>query len=187
MFWSIILNFCCKTSFFSFRLRERVKPWMHLKRILVSMFWSINASLPHPRLARACTSTRCSVKQVVGVLVLYYRALADLATTSEVSRDALQKNQCDRRTKKTGGVPSTNPKQWNKKATDIDLSCWDRSIRSNIVFWQSEHLTITPWNVSLVFEVTAIYFLPLQVDALRITNIIFVFSPTSRQLTDFFL
>lgn len=89
--------------------------------------------------------------------------------------------------KKTGGVPSTNPKQWNKKATDIDLSCWDRSIRSNIVFWQSEHLTITPWNVSLVFEVTAIYFLPLQVDALRITNIIFVFSPTSRQLTVFFI
>lgn len=81
MFWSIILNFCCKTKFyFSFRLRERVKRWMHLKRILVSMFWSINASLPHPRLARACTSTRCSVKQVVGVLVLYYRALADLAT-----------------------------------------------------------------------------------------------------------
>lgn len=113
---------------------------------------------PHPRLARACTSTRCSVKQVVGVLVLYYRALADLATTSDASRDALQKNQCDRRTKKTGGVPSTNPKQWNKKATDIDLSCWDRSIRSNIVFWQSEHLTITPWNVSLVFEVTAIFF-----------------------------
>lgn len=38
------------------------------------------------------------------------------------------------------------------------MSCWDRSIRSNIVFWQSEHLTITPWNVSLVFEVTAIFF-----------------------------
>lgn len=104
MFWSIILNFCCKTKFyFSFRLRERVKRWMHLKRILVSMFWSINASLPHPRLARACTSTRCSVKQVVGVLVLYYRALADLATTSDASRDALQKNQCDRRTKKQAG------------------------------------------------------------------------------------
>lgn len=46
---------------------------------------------PHPRLARACTSTRCSVKQVVGVLVLYYRALANLATTSDASRDALQK------------------------------------------------------------------------------------------------
>lgn len=43
--------------------------------------------------------------------VAYYRALADLATTSDASRDALQKNQCDRRTKKTGGVPSTNPKQ----------------------------------------------------------------------------
>lgn len=139
-------------------------------------------SLPHPRLARACTSTRCSVKQVVGVLVLYYRALADLATTSDAS---ITEKPVWQTNKKTGGVPSTNPKQWNKKATDIDLSCWDRSIRSNIVFWQSEHLTITPWNVSLVFEVTAIYFLPLQVDALRITNIIFVFSPTSRQLTVF--
>lgn len=162
MFWSIILNFCCKTKFyFSFRLRERVKPWMHLKRILVSMFGPSMPSLPHPRLARACTSTRCSVKQVVGVWVLLLQSTCWPSDNLWREPWRITEKPVWQTNKKTGGAPSTNPKQWNKKATDIDLSCWDRSIRSNIAFWQSEHLTITPWNVSLVFEVTAIYFFPL--------------------------
>lgn len=140
MFWSIILNFCCKTKFyFSFRLRERVKRWMHLKRIPVSMFWSINASLPHPRLARACTSTRCSVKQVVGVLVLYYRALADLATTSDASRDALQKNQCDRRTKKNRRGPFHQSKTMEQKSHGHRLVL----LRS---FYQIKYRFLTVWT-----------------------------------------
>lgn len=47
---------------------------------------------------------------VVGGLDLYYRALGGLTTTSDASRDALQKSQWQTNNK-TGGVPSSNPKQ----------------------------------------------------------------------------
>lgn len=90
---------------------------MHLKEFLCQMFWSINASLPHLRLARACISTRCSVNPVVGVLDLYYRALGDLATTSDASRDALQKASDRRTIKQAGSLPPIQNNKTKKPRT----------------------------------------------------------------------
>lgn len=135
MFWSHHF-FCCKTSFlFIFFLGGRgVKPCMHLKEFLCQCFGPSMPPSPvsdwHGRAqARAVAWTL-----VVGGLDLYYRALGGLTTTSDASRDALQKASDRPTIKQAGSLPPIQNNKTKKKAPDIDLSCWDRSIRSNIVF-----------------------------------------------------
>lgn len=162
MFWSHHLSLQNKFSIHFLLKGEGVKPCMHLKEFLCQCFGPSKPPSPVSDWHGRAQARAVAWSLVVGGLDLYYRALGGLTTTSDASRDALQKAS-DRRTIKQAGSlpPIQNNKTKKKKSPGHRLVLLRSFYQIKYRFWQSEHLTITPWNVSLVFEVTAIYFLPL--------------------------